>query len=128
MGSLQHYGIKGMRWGVRKTSYDRPYSRKEIRKNYGKDTYKRFMKDPAHRYRAKTGIELIHKEPTKEELERIWKNWNLMSAKQKKKSDKFSIKLFGVGNEEHYTQLIKNAYVSDINDIIKRRSKTYDRT
>lgn len=111
---LEHYGVKGMKWGVQKNRYDAPYSRKQIRKWYGKEIEKRLMKDKAHRFRAKTGIELIHKEPSKKELERIWKNWNLMNDKQKKKSDKFSLKLYGKTNAEHYDYLIRNAYISDL--------------
>jgi hypothetical protein len=53
-------------------------------------------KDPVHAWRAKTGIELIHLEPSREELIRIWKNWCLMSEEQKAISDKKSIELFGV--------------------------------
>jgi len=40
-----------------------------------------------HKWRAKTGIELIHKEPTEEELDRIWKNWQLMPQDLKAISD-----------------------------------------
>ena len=35
---LKHYGVKGMKWGVRK-KYDRPYSLEEIKKNYGDDFF-----------------------------------------------------------------------------------------
>lgn len=62
--------------------------------------------DPVHVWRAKTGIELIHKEPTIEELQRIWNNWNLMADEQKRISDEKSIELFGVDNKTHYEQLI----------------------
>ena len=64
------------------------------------------MKDEAHRFRADTGIELIHQEPTKDELERIMKNWKLMDRADKKTSDDMSYKLYGMSNEEHYNQLI----------------------
>lgn len=37
------------------------------------------MNDPVHKWRAESGIELIHKEPTKKEFDRIFKNWQLMS-------------------------------------------------
>lgn len=63
--------------------------------------------DPVHVWRAKTGIELIHKEPTLEELNRIWNNWQLMSDDQKEISDRKSMKLFGKTNKEHYIELIK---------------------
>lgn len=63
--------------------------------------------DPVHVWRAKNGIELIHKEPTLEELNRIWNNWQLMSDEQKIISDNESIRLFGINNEDHYYALIK---------------------
>ena len=89
--------------------YSPPYTSEEIKRVYGNKVYKRLSKDPAHKYRMDTGIELIHKEPTKEELERIWKNWNLMSDYQKRESDKKSIELFGMTNQDHYNELI-NSY------------------
>ena len=88
-------------------NYDPPYNAQQIKDNYGIDLYNKLIKDPAHRWRMKTGIELIHKEPTKEELERIWKNWQEMSEEQKEKSDKKSLELFGKTNEENYYDLIK---------------------
>lgn len=75
--------------------------------------------DPVHSWRAKTGIELIHKEPTIEELERIWKNWNLMTDDQKRISDEKSIELFGIDNTTHYWRLVKEYHES--NTIITRR-------
>lgn len=71
--------------------------------------------DPIHVWRAKTGIELIHKEPSLEELDRIWNNWNLMSDEQKQISDKKSMELFGVSNEDNYYTLQKS-YDSNILD------------
>ena len=61
--------------------------------------------DPVHKWRAETGIELIHKEPTEEELDRIWKNWQLMPQNMKDISDKKSIEMFGCTNAEHYNKL-----------------------
>lgn len=92
-----------------RSKYSPPYTSEEIKRVYGNKVYKRLSKDPAHKYRMDTGIELIHKEPTKEELERIWKNWNLMSDYQKRESDKKSIELFGMTNQDHYNELI-NSY------------------
>lgn len=63
--------------------------------------------DEVHAWRAKTGIELIHKEPTIEEMERIWNNWNAMTDEQKAISDKKSIELFGMDNCTHYWSLAK---------------------
>lgn len=88
-------------------NYDPPYNAQQIKDNYGIELYNKLIKDPAHRWRMKTGIELIHKEPTKEELERIWKNWQEISEEQKEKSDKKSLELFGKTNEENYYDLIK---------------------
>lgn len=63
--------------------------------------------DPVHAWRAKTGIELIHKEPSLEELNRIWDNWNKMSDEQKAISDKKSIEFFGKNNHDHYIELVR---------------------
>lgn len=82
--------------------YDPPLNLETLKKHFPE-----LLKDKIHYWRAKTGIELIHKEPSKEELERIWKNWSLMSDKQKEISDKKSIKLFGINNKENYEKLIK---------------------
>lgn len=85
------------------TKYDPPMSIKDIKKK----GYSHLLKDPLHMWRAKTGIELIHKEPTLEELNRIWKNWQLMTPDMKRASDKKSKELFGMTNEEHYRKLLK---------------------
>ena len=69
--------------------------------------------DPVHSWRAKTGIELIHEEPTLEELNRIWANWLQMSDDQKTISDKKSVELFGIDNKTHYEQLIKKYTVNE---------------
>jgi len=93
-------------------TYERPYNAEEILQNYGEDTYNKLMKDPCHNWRANTGIELIHKEPTEQEFNRIWNNWQLMSDEDKQKSDAKSIELFGMDNKTHYEQL-KNQYKQD---------------
>jgi hypothetical protein len=85
--------------------YDPPYSADEVRANYGEETYNKLVKDPAHKWRMDTGIELIHQEPSKKELDRIWTNWQLMDTESKKKSDEKSIELFGITNAENYTRL-----------------------
>ena len=87
--------------------YDPPYNEEQIKANYGDETYHRLIDDPAHAWRMKTGLELIHKEPSKKELERIWANWQEMTDEQKAESDKKSIELFGKTNEENYNELIK---------------------
>lgn len=65
--------------------------------------------DEIHTWRALTGIELIHKEPSLEELNRVWQNWKLMSKEMKQISDKKSYELFGMNNAAHYFEL-RNQY------------------
>lgn len=79
--------------------------------------------DEVHVWRAKHGIELIHKEPTLEELERIWKNWNLMTQEQKVISNNESIRLFGMDNKTHYEKLCieydtKFANIDTVNELL----------
>jgi len=71
-----------------------------------KDIPMHLKKDAVHSWRADTGIELIHREPSKKELERIIKNWKLMPEKLKTISDKKSIELFGMDNMTHAKKLI----------------------
>jgi len=87
--------------------YMRPYSVEEIKNNYP-DKAEELLKDPAHLWRAETGIELIHKEPTLEEQERIWNNWNKMTEDMKSKSDKKSIELFGKDNAAHHKEIMRD--------------------
>ena len=49
--------------------YQRPYNIEEIKRIYPHKA-KILLNDPVHFWRAETGIELIHKEPTLEEQER----------------------------------------------------------
>lgn len=67
---------------------------------YLKKHYPYLLKDPVHMWRATTGIELIHKEPTRDEQIRIWKNWNLMTDPLKRISDKQCLKFFHKTNKE----------------------------
>lgn len=101
-----------------KDGYEPPWSLEEIRKNYGDKIYAKLSNDPVHRWRAKTGIELIHKEPTKEEFERIVKNWNLMDDEMKRKSDEFSKKYFGADNMSR-VELLRKEYDFQIGDKVK---------
>lgn len=87
--------------------YDPPYSIEEIRKVYGRVVANRLLRDPVHRWRAETGIELLHKEPTEAEQRRILENWKLMSDEQKRISDEKSIELFGKSNLERAKELAK---------------------
>ena len=68
---------------------------------------KHLRRDKVHRWRAKKGIELIHKEPTYAEFKRICENWDLMNDQQKALSDKMSMKLYGMTNKEHMKVLEK---------------------
>ncbi|MCX6719057.1 MAG: hypothetical protein NTZ38_01630 [Candidatus Taylorbacteria bacterium] len=85
---------------------NRPYNSKEIRENYP-ERAEALLSDPAHSWRAETGIELVHKEPTLEEQKRIWENWNEMDEEMKKRSDEKSIELFGMDNAAHHDILIR---------------------
>jgi len=85
--------------------YEPPYNLEQIKAKYPAHIYNNLANDHVHRWRAETGIELIHKEPTEEELDRIWKNWQLMPQDMKEISDKKSIELFGCTNAEHYNKL-----------------------
>ena len=66
----------------------------------------KLLKDPVHLWRATTGLELIHKEPTKKEQVRIWNNWNKMTDEMKKRSDKKSIEFFGKTNIVHHGEIM----------------------
>lgn len=87
--------------------YDPPYNYEKVKQYYGKDVADKLHGDSVHGWRMNSGIELIHKEPSKKELERIWKNWNLMTDEQKRKSDEESVRLFGVDNKTNYYKLRK---------------------
>lgn len=89
-------------------AYEPPYTLDQIMQHYPKEIYDKLSSCPIHRWRANAGIELIHKEPTEEELNRIWKNWQLMPQHLKDISDQKSIELFGCTNAEHYKQLKSN--------------------
>lgn len=86
-------------------TYEPPYNLNQIKQNYPKNIVDKLLKCPIHKWRATTGIELIHKEPTEDELDRIWQNWQLMTDKMKQLSDEKSIELFGINNAKHYMQL-----------------------
>lgn len=87
--------------------YQRPYTAEEIRKIYP-DKAEVLLRDPIHFWRAKTGIELIHKEPTLDEQERIWKNWNEMTDEMKAQSDIKSKEIFGKANAAHNQEIMSN--------------------
>ena len=82
---------------AKQAAYDPPYPMEKLPEH--------LLKCPIHTWRAKSGIELIHKEPTAKELHRIWGNWKQMTSEQQAISDKKSIELFGMCNKEHYKKL-----------------------
>lgn len=98
--------------------YEPPYSLKEIKEKYSNEIYQKLKNDPVHKWRAESGIELIHKEPDFDEQIRIWKNWNLMSDEQKKISENKSFELFGISNEEHHKQIMDEFYPNRKFDVI----------
>ena len=104
-------------------TYDPPYTKDEILQNYGKETLDQLLKDPAHKWRMDTGIELIHREPSLTELKRIMCNWNKMTPEQKEKSDKKSIELFGKTNKENYDELV--TLYESVNTDESRSTKTF---
>ena len=87
--------------------YQRPYTKEEIFEKYPKEISDRLLKDEVHIWRAESGIELIHKEPTREEQKRIWNNWQEMTEEQKKISDEKSLEFFGVTNEVNNLRILR---------------------
>lgn len=88
--------------------YERPWTYDEIKQHYGKFVADNLSKDPCHKWRMETGIELIHKEPDLDEQKRIWKNWQLMSDEDKQISDEKCIELFGMTNSRLHEFIMKN--------------------
>ena len=87
--------------------YQRPYTTEEIKKFYP-DRADALLRDPVHLWRAETGIELIHKEPTLDEQKRIWQNWNDMTDEMKVQSDVKSKELFGKDNVTHNHEIMRD--------------------
>ncbi|MDD4803634.1 MAG: DUF192 domain-containing protein [Candidatus Pacebacteria bacterium] len=87
--------------------YQRPYTKEEILEKYPKEISDRLLGDRVHVWRAETGIELIHKEPTRKEQKRIWNNWQEMTEEQKNISDKKSLEIFGVTNKKHNFDILR---------------------
>ena len=61
--------------------------------------------DIINQWILENGIELVHQTPTKQEMEEIWDRWQKMSRNEQEISDKKSIKLFGMTNEQHHVVL-----------------------
>ena len=90
----------------KKAQYEPPWTIDRIRKELGDKVADRLANDPVHKWRSDTGIELVHREPTKKELKRIIANWKFMTDEQKRLSDEKSKELFGVTNEENAEKLL----------------------
>lgn len=87
--------------------YEPPYTENQMRKHgYSEEIITKLKNDPVHSWRMKTGIELIHIEPTKSELIRIWKNWQLMTNEMKQKSNAKCNELFYTDNKTLYEFLL----------------------
>lgn len=87
--------------------YEPPYTQQDMRQNgYDQATIQKLKNDPAHSWRMKTGLQLIHRQLTRSELIRIWKNWQRMTDDQKIVSDQKCIQLFGCTNQQLYNYLI----------------------
>lgn len=89
--------------------YQRPYNIAEIKQHYP-DKAGFLLNDPVHRWRAETGIELIHEEPDRKEQERIWANWQEMTVEMKIKSEQKSQELFGLTNTKHHQMIMREKY------------------
>ncbi len=94
--------------------YERPYNVEEI-KAYYPDKADFLLTDPAHIWRAQTGIELIHKEPTLDEQKRIWRNWQEMTNEMKERSDRKSLELFNKDNQSHNQEIMASWSESELN-------------
>lgn len=110
LGDLFYDEIFNESYIIEGTTDDRRYSPPMAYNQLPED----LKKDPIHSWRAKTGIELIHREPTLQELMRIWVNWNYMSDHKKELSDAKSIEFFGITNAVHYNLLLPQ-YATETN-------------
>jgi hypothetical protein len=94
-----------------KDDYETPESEDELlKKGISKQSINILKKDKVHGWRMITGCELIHKENTIAEQEKLWINWQKMGDYSKNLSDNRSIELFGMTNEEHHNEIINNKY------------------
>lgn len=85
--------------------YEKPYDVETL-----KELYPKLLDDPVHKWRAKNGIELIHKEPDFQEQKRIFYNWNIMPKTLQEKSDKKSKQLFKCSNLEYHNWIMENEW------------------
>ena len=85
--------------------YEPPYDVETL-----KELYPKLLDDPVHKWRAKNGIELIHKEPDFAEQKRIFYNWLIMPKTMQEKSDKKSQQLFKCSNIENHNWIMENEW------------------
>lgn len=85
--------------------YEKPYDIETL-----KELYPKLLDDPVHKWRAKNGIELIHKEPDFQEQKRIFYNWNSMPKTMQEKSDKKCKQLFKCSNIENHNWIMENEW------------------
>ena len=79
----------------------------QYEKPYGIDLLPQHLRqDPVHKWRAETGLELVHKEPDIYEQIRIYRNWHLMTPEEKATSDEKSQEFFGCSNVEHMKMIL----------------------
>jgi len=117
-------------WEWISNKYDPPYCINQILEKYPKETIIKMLgsygpdifkindKDSTgvkvHKWRARTGIELVHPEPSIEEQIRVRKNWELMTPKMKKISDKKCKELYGCSNEENYKKIMSEKWGKNV--------------
>ena len=102
--------------------YEKPYNIEIL-----KEKYPKLLDDPVHKWRAKNGIELIHKEPDFQEQKRIFYNWLVMPKTLQEKSDKKSQQLFHCTNFENHNWIMENEWHDEnyfeLSDIRQRYDK-----
>lgn len=102
--------------------YEKPYDIEIL-----KEKYPKLLEDPVHKWRAKNGIELIHKEPDFQEQKRIFYNWLVMPKTLQEKSDKKSKELFHLDNICHHNYIMEYEWHDEnyfeLNDIRQRYDK-----
>ena len=87
--------------------YEAPYSLDELKTHEPKLAA---CLDDIHAWRAKTGIELMHREPTLAEFIRIFRNWQCMTPAQKEESDKQEAIFQGNDNTNFFETVYYNYY------------------
>lgn len=98
---------------LKKVEYMRPYSLAQIKARYPEHIYNKLKADPVHSWRARTGIDMIHREPDDAEQKRTYSNWLLMPDKYKRASDTKCMEFFGVTNLKHHEIIRGEKNISD---------------